>query len=854
MPQYINDPELLAQLEGTPRTRTPQDFAKVYGPAAERAGKALGVDPSMLLGQWGLETGWGKSIIPGTNNLGNIKDFAGGGVQATDNMTGSRDKYRAYESPEAFADDFASLIQRKYPNAVGAKDPLAFATALKSSGYAEDPRYVDKVVQASRMAGTTQNPVMKEVGSAMEAVVPSAQAAPAYGNRPDGTPKGSGFFGELKRPDGNVSTEISVGVNIGGKEMDIPTLVPTLTRAEVDQLLSLKEGEPPPEAIVRKAADFAKQRLAKGQSVFAGQNERAQMPTAQAADRQYIQDPELLAQLEDKPAQKAEGKSMLKTATEAVTRVLPGGTIINAIKGPGVDRDALKGFASGMADVGSTIINQGTKGAAALPDNLRLTPRADSDAMNADRQAGLQHYNAENTSPAFTGGRIAGNVAATIPAGNVAGAGIAAAGLPRLGAALASGGMSTGAKVAPGFVPGAVDLGIRTLGGAASGGMTAGLVNPDSAGQGAMIGAALPGIVKGLGMAGDKVGQVLRGPEAQPSTLAAATAGREAGYVIPPTQVKPTLTNRLLEGFSGKITTAQNASARNQGVTNELAKKAINAQELTPEGLQAVRAQANKAYDVLGQSAPFQADDAFRASLEKAGASSKQLKADFPELVNKDVDSLVEGLAGRAEFDAQSTIEAVKRLRASASANRISTDPEKKALGQVQSKVSAALEDLIERNLQTQGAPEVLEAYRAARQTLAKTYDIEKAMNPASGNVDANKLAQLLKKGRPLTGDLRTIAEFSSAFPKATQTVERMGSLPQTSPLDWAAMGLGSAATGNPLMMAGVLARPAARSAVLSPMVQNRLTQPNRLMQLTSEDLNLLAPLVRAAPLSATSR
>lgn len=762
MPQYINDPDLLAQLEGTPRTRTPQEFAKAYGPAAERAGKALGVDPQMLLGQWGLETGWGKAIIPGTNNLGNIKDFAGGGVAATDNMTGSRDKYRSYESPEAFADDFASLIQRKYPGAVGAKDPLAFATALKDGGYAEDPRYVDKVVQASRMAGVTQkNPVVQAVGKAVEAVVPSAQAA----------------------------------------------------------------------------------------------------------ERQYIQDPELLAQLEGKPAAKPEGESKLKTATEAVTRALPGGMLINAVRGEGIDRDMIKGFASGLADVGNTIMNRGTKTGADLVSSLPESPltsdltgrraagqAAPSEIFNADRQASLQQFNTENASPAFTGGRIAGNVAATIPAGNVAGAAVTAAGLPRLGAALASGGMSTGAKVAPGFAPGAVDLGIRTLGGAGSGALSAGLVDPNSADEGAIIGAALPGVVKGLGMAGDKVGRVLRGPEAQPNVLAAATAGREAGYVIPPTQVKPTLTNRLLEGFSGKLTTAQNASARNQGVTNELARKAINAPELTPEGLQAVRSQANKAYDVLGQSAPFQADDAFRAALDKAGASSKQLKADFPELVNKDVDSLVEGLAGRAEFDAQSTIEAIKRLRASASANRISTDPEKKALGAVQSKVSSALEDLIERNLQSQGNSQALEAYRAARQTLAKTYDIEKALNPASGNVDANKLAQLLKKGRPLTGELKTIAEFSSSFPKATQTVERMGSLPQTSPLDWAAMGLGSAATGNPLMMAGVLARPAARSAVLSPMVQNRLTQPNRLMQLTAEDVNLLAPLYRAAPLSTTSQ
>jgi hypothetical protein len=585
----------------------------------------------------------------------------------------------------------------------------------------------------------------------------------------------------------------------------------------------------------------------------------AVIPSANAAEptgNPWDNDPIVEAEV-PKVAEKPEGKSMLATATEAVTRALPGGTIINAIKGPGVDRDALKGFASGMADVGNTMIRGASKQVAPSDSPLTSTlpQQAEIDQQNAERQAGLQSFNTENASPAFTGGRIAGNIAATVPAGNVAGAGVAAAGLPRLGSAIASGGMTTGARVAPGLAAGAADMGLRMAGGAAAGGLAAGMVDPASAGSGAVIGAALPPVVKGLGAAGSAVGRTLRGPEVPESVLAAASQGREAGYVIPPTQARPTLTNRLLEGFSGKITTAQNASARNQGVTNELAKKAINAPELTPDGLQAVRSQANQAYDVLGKSAPFQADDAFRSTLEKVGASSKQLKADFPELVNKDVDSLVEGLAGRAEFDAQSTIEAIKRLRASSSANRISMDPEKKALGQVQSKVSAALEDLVERNLQGQGNTQALEAYRAARQTLAKTYDIEKALNPASGNVDANKLAALLKKGRPLTGELKTIAEFSSSFPKATQTVEKMGSLPQTSPLDWAAMGLGSAATGNPLMMAGVLARPAARAATLSPMVQNRLgQQPNRLMQLSQDDLNLLAPLYRGAPLSGTSQ
>lgn len=87
-----------------------------------------------------------------------------------------------------------------------------------------------------------------------------------YGKRADGSNKGKGFLGELKRPDGDVSTEISVGVNIGGREMEIPTLVPTLTKQEVSRLLA---GGDPTEAIIQKAVDHARMRIGQGKSPFA---------------------------------------------------------------------------------------------------------------------------------------------------------------------------------------------------------------------------------------------------------------------------------------------------------------------------------------------------------------------------------------------------------------------------------------------------------------------------------------------------------------------------------------------------------------------------------------------------------
>lgn len=88
--------------------------------------------------------------------------------------------------------------------------------------------------------------------------------------RPDGTKKGMGFLGLLKTPDGKVASEYSVGVNINGKNIDVPSLVPTLTRAEVEQTLkATSEGKFPPDSVIQKATAFAKQRLAAGKPVFA---------------------------------------------------------------------------------------------------------------------------------------------------------------------------------------------------------------------------------------------------------------------------------------------------------------------------------------------------------------------------------------------------------------------------------------------------------------------------------------------------------------------------------------------------------------------------------------------------------
>ncbi|MEX3972262.1 glucosaminidase domain-containing protein [Paraburkholderia caribensis] len=160
----LSDDQLLGAV--APAQHTPASFAAQYGGIAQAVGQKLGVDPNIVLGQLGLETGWGKSVVPGTNNLGNIKDFSGGGTAARDNQTGTTDRYRQYDSPQAFADDYASLLARKYPGVVGAgSDVQKFTSGL--SGYAEDPNYASKVAATTAAVQRANPGVLARVGNAV---------------------------------------------------------------------------------------------------------------------------------------------------------------------------------------------------------------------------------------------------------------------------------------------------------------------------------------------------------------------------------------------------------------------------------------------------------------------------------------------------------------------------------------------------------------------------------------------------------------------------------------------------------------------------------------------------------------
>lgn len=513
----------------------------------------------------------------------------------------------------------------------------------------------------------------------------------------------------------------------------------------------------------------------------------------------------------------------------------------------GAIKDAAGGFTrSGMGIVSNLM----------RPFEAAIPGGNDFDSGNAERMARVdKRFKNEGYNPdsvAFQAGKLGGDIAATVPVGGFLGAGVKAVSKAPAATAFANalqtGGMRAGAT------PGAANMLTRVAGGAATGGAMAGAVDMDSAGTGALIGGALPPALKVAGKVGGAAKRVISGPAVAEPLRKAVESARGAGYVIPPSQAKPTLLNRALEGFSGKITTAQNASARNQPITQGLIAQELGLPAGTPvslDALKAVRLQAGNAYDAVGSAGTINPTPAYHAALDKITESAKQAAAGFPNAKPNPLIAEIESLK-TPQFDASSAVAKIKELRAAADAAYAGGN---KDLGKALKAGSAALEDAIEAHLTATGAPQtLLDGFRKARQLIAKTYSVEKAMNATSGNVDAVKLGQQLAKGKPLSGGIRDVAAFGQQFPKAAQPIERMGSLPQVSPLDFGALGTMSALTSNPLLMAGVLARPAARGAVLSNVVQNSLAKPqsqnalgNLLMNPNAQQL-----LYRGAPLAAT--
>ncbi|MBE4128872.1 flagellar assembly peptidoglycan hydrolase FlgJ [Vibrio parahaemolyticus] len=145
---------------------SPESFVNSMKPYAEKAAKALGVEPSLLLAQAALETGWGQKVVQNargsSNNLFNIKaDRSWQGDKVTtqtlefhDNMPVKETAaFRSYSNYQDSFNDYVRFLNDnpRYETALQQRgDSESFIRGIHRAGYATDPTYADKVLQVKQ--------------------------------------------------------------------------------------------------------------------------------------------------------------------------------------------------------------------------------------------------------------------------------------------------------------------------------------------------------------------------------------------------------------------------------------------------------------------------------------------------------------------------------------------------------------------------------------------------------------------------------------------------------------------------------------------------------------------------------
>lgn len=271
----------------------------------------------------------------------------------------------------------------------------------------------------------------------------------------------------------------------------------------------------------------------------------------------------------------------------------------------------------------------------------------------------------------------------------------------------------------------------------------------------------------------------------QRNTLTDATLAdaQKAGYVVPPSAHNPTFLTNRLESLAGKAALNQEASARNQQVTNELARRYLGLPSntaISEQTLETLRNQASKPYR------------------EIAGISPTASKA-------------LEDLK-QARFDTNAFFKHYN----------VSADPNSLAKARQASAQVTALEQQLEEFAQQAGRPQLIPQLRAARQQIAKTYEVEKALNVATGDVSAHTLGRSLDRGKPISGDLNVSARFAQAFPQYSRDAagNPQAGVSHLEPVTASLLGIGGAtATDSPYGFAAAalpLLRGPARFGLLS--------------------------------------
>jgi hypothetical protein len=443
----------------------------------------------------------------------------------------------------------------------------------------------------------------------------------------------------------------------------------------------------------------------------------------------------------------------------------------------------------------------------------------------ADMDAALQTMGAEPDSWMYKGGKLAGEIAGTAGAGGAI-ANTAAKVAPKLVSvapslidAVRTGGFAVnGAKGLPALVS-------RVVGGGVTGGVSAGLVNPEDAGIGAAIGGALPVAAQGIGKAAMAAGRGIRGNAVSPEVAALAERANQLGIDIPADRIansKPlnalAATLNYVPGSGRAATEEKMFSQLNKAVSKTFGQDSDN----VTQALRKAQNELGGEFERVLKANKVTLDPQFANDLVEASATaSKELGSDGARIIENQIDEILGKAAQTGEIDGQAAYNIKKTL------DRIGkrSTPE----GHYAIDLKNSLMQALDRSL----GPQEAAAFKATRQQYGNMLSLEKiAQNGGDGDISIARLANMKNIRSP---DLQELADISAQFLKSREG--NHGAAQRT------LLGLSGAVLGGvPAMAAGAAGSRLTNVLLNSQTAKNAVLGRTSSGQATSNALQRLLP------------
>jgi len=496
----------------------------------------------------------------------------------------------------------------------------------------------------------------------------------------------------------------------------------------------------------------------------------------------------------------------------------------------------LAGAVRGAGSIGATLL--------ASPQQLRedLTGSGPgTSTRRAEMTAALQSMGADTESLAFKGGKLAGEIAGTAGAG-----GAIANTVTRLapGVAAAAPNVINAIRTA-GFQGGAANpianLATRAAGGAITGGASAGLVNPEDAGVGALVGGALPGVTTAAGYAGQKIGRGIL-PKAAPEVAALAKRAQELGIEIPADRIvnsKPlnaVAASLNYVPFSGRAATEETMA---KGLNKALSKTFGQNSDNVTQALRQASADLGTKFDTVLQANTVKMTPAFKTALADAEMqANSELGDEAASVIRKQI-ALIQTKGAAGEIDGQAAYNIKKAL------DRIGNGNSDAAFyaRDLKKKLMDALNESL--------GPQEAQAFAKVRQQYGNMLALENiAQNGAEGGVSAARLANMKNINNP---DLQELADIAAQFMRTRESPH--GAL-QRIVIGGTAVPAAYSVSALPILAGGVAAG-RGTNALLNSGIARRLAtgngQPNAISGLLASP-EAAQLLYRAAPVAAGGR